>query len=273
MTIEKSETLDGRALLLPKYQNTAVSLESTHYKVDGQRHTRVSTILNIINKPGLVNWAKNNTVAAIGDILRSTGMREAMAEATNLELTTEAEYNAFISCITDEVAAATNGGRDTAANRGTAVHHEIARLLRGADTEDEIRISDEADAALQFIADFGLKLLVVEMPLWSPDVPVAGTCDAIAHDKDGNLVLWDWKTGSGPYWEMAVQLGAYASMFRQLTGLPIEVAYIVKLGETGYVAHRATNLTMAGMMFNFAMELHKGSKVEWFEQIQEVSVW
>ena len=75
-------------------------------------------------------------------------------------------------------------------------------------------------------------------------------------------MLWDWKTGSGPWPEMALQLGAYARLLEPWH--EVDEAFIVKLSPEGAVKHSPDNLSEAISSFLKAYDLQNGiKKVAW----------
>ena len=246
--------------LLPQHRNVKVVQRARDYLVDGVSYQRVSTILGVIDKPVLAGWAKRVTLEAVEAALMGpetqAGLETLMVEAQ------PGEYEGWVSRLMDSVRHAADAQRDKAADRGTEVHREIAAALADDGPPFEIYISDEADRALQCLADRGWTVDATEATVWSDALMTAGTCDAVGRDKDGRRIIWDWKTGSGPWWEMALQLGAYAGMLHRLTGEPVEDAYIVKLMPDRYEVHRVNNLVEAQDAFLWAVQLSRAGKRE-----------
>lgn len=106
------------------------------------------------------------------------------------------------------------GGRMAAANRGTAMHSAIRRLLRGL--EPEMPEGCEADiAAIRAELDaWGIKLVpdMDEVQLFNPHLPACGQVDAIVRCErlDGRAIVLDHKTGSFKPLDCAMQFSAYA---------------------------------------------------------------
>ena len=254
--------------LLPEYRDVKVQQRAKDYLINDVSYKRVSTILGVINKPALVPWAKKMTLEKVEEILRNptseVGLKALFAEPVSSA--SQPEYNAWVARLLVTAKAAADQKRDEAASRGTAIHQEIAALLSEGVLPPgvEIPISEEANQALQFLTDENIRVEATEMPLWNNALRVAGTCDAVGRDKGGHRIIWDWKTGSGPWWEMALQLGAYARMLEGLTGEPVADAYIVKLKPETYETHRVLYLADAWDTFVHAAKLQSASSVKWF---------
>lgn len=163
--------------------------------------TSVSTIKNAWPKY-LTDWAAKQAAAS------AWRHREALVSMTEAEAL-------------DLVSAAAKRTRDTAANRGTAIHAILERLMDGDDiggTYDEL---DPAHPYLGTLRQIVEKLAPVavasEVVVFGlcGDVAYAGTFDAIWQTSDG-LVMVDYKSrqegkASTRYPEEGAQLGAYAS--------------------------------------------------------------
>jgi len=135
------------------------------------------------------------------------------------------------------------GGRMAAANRGTAMHSAIRRLLRGI--EPEMPEGCEADlAAIRVELDaWGIELVegMDEVQLFSPHLPACGQADAIVRCErlDGRPIVLDHKTGSLRPLDCAIQLAPYAQSTHlaslggdgavQLEALPFELGTDVGL--------------------------------------------
>jgi len=117
--------------------------------------------------------------------------------------------------------------------------------------------------ALNFLDDFGLRLVASERVLVSKRHGYAGSCDAIALRGDGSLVVLDWKTGRRPYLpESALQIGGYAIALKEMAGRPVAEGYVVALRQTGRYVVRQVNLPLAKEGFLAALALWKALRGE-----------
>lgn len=105
------------------------------------------------------------------------------------------------------------GGRMAAANRGTAMHSAIRRLLRGLDPEMPDECAADIAAVRAVIDEWGIKLVDDwdERQFLNVDLPTCGQADAIVTSSklDGHIIL-DAKTGRFKPLDCAIQLSAYA---------------------------------------------------------------
>jgi hypothetical protein len=97
-----------------------------------------------------------------------------------------------------------------AARIGTDVHGLVEQLNRGEslgnvhpDLQPWITQYDK------FLDDWQPEFLEVESTVWSDTYGYAGTLDGICRI-DGDLLIWDLKTGKGVYPEVGLQLSAYS---------------------------------------------------------------
>ena len=266
--------------LLPQYQDVKVqppdkSKKQNFYLVDGVRHERITHMLGIIDKPALVPWAKKMTLGKVGEILSAPETRDGLMELVWEEAeggrpksddTWHADYRGWVERLITTAKSAANQRRDEAAERGTSIHESIADALSDPPMKLNNLPFEQTGYALTWITDWAINVEAVEMTVWDDSLAVAGTCDGVGRNRQGDRIIWDWKTGSGPWWEMALQLGAYAKMIQRLTGERVVNAYIVKLTSTGYEPHRVIlPLEGAWEKFEAAVHLKRASALQWFD--------
>ena len=258
----------------PEYLDIDAKLRGRDYLVNETSYRRVSTCLGVINNPMLINWAKRTTLQKVEEILRDDQVLEGLrSELEYNEANTVAKnpgYTGWVDRLLDSARAAADEKRDAAADRGTSIHEVIAAVLN--DPLNNLP-SEEAGHALEFIADYGVTVDAAEVIVWDDTLRVAGTCDSIGRDQRGQRIIWDWKTGSGPWPEMAFQVGAYAGMLTRLTKEPVTAAYIVKLQANRYEVHQVTDLDSAELAFFYASMLHMEMKAPKAESGGKPSWW
>jgi hypothetical protein len=71
-----------------------------------------------------------------------------------------------------------------------------------------------------------VKVLKAEQKLCSRKLKLAGTADLVC-ELNGKLTVLDWKTGSGIYPEMLLQMGAYAMMYQEEFKVPVRQLGVV----------------------------------------------
>ena len=157
---------------------------------DGNVYPSITSILASIPKPGLVEWRKR------------VGEKEAnkvMKESSSL---------------------------------GTAVHKICECYLHNDPYPKKNKKAIDVFNRLRFILNGNIDNIVgLEIPMYSDILRVAGTTDCIA-DYNGKLSVIDFKTSKKAKKEewvedYYIQTFAYALMFEELTGLPIEQVVIL----------------------------------------------
>lgn len=193
-------------------------------------------------------------------------MRQCGGEIARVATESPGAYEEFVDKILASVQAAPNKERDERAERGTGIHAEIAGWFDRGDEEVDL-ISGPAFGAVNFIQDWGITVLASELIVWDEGLEVAGTLDGVGTLPDGSVVVWDWKTGSGPWWEMALQLGAYGHMYGVLSGTLVDRLFIIKLTEDDYYVHEVEDREGAWTAYTEAVALHRSSKVKRFKEL------
>ena len=119
----------------------------------------------------------------------------------------------------------------SAADKGHEIHKDIEEsLLAGRLPE-----TDHGKQAWAFLQDAEVTIEAVEMIVWDPQSELAGQVDGVGRRSfEGKLVIWDWKSGKGPYDTHNIQLGAYAYMLEEMTGETVHDAHVVFLREDQY---------------------------------------
>jgi len=154
-------------------------------------------LLELLAKPALVGWAAR--IAA----------DYAINEWDTLSALPMSERHAAI-------AGSAKAARNRAAVKGTEVHRLAEQLLHGHPVDAAPDVLPKVEAAARFIEASGLKVQLTEARVFSDcddDFNLcgyAGTFDVLAEHPRYGRILVDWKTGSGPWPEMALQLAAYA---------------------------------------------------------------
>lgn len=160
--------------------------------LDGNAYPSVTTVLSILSEESIAKWRKR-----VG----------------------EEEANRI-------------GSR--AAARGTAVHSLIEKYLQNEkDCRENFlpHVVQSLENLRPLLDKHVTKVYGQEVPLYSDHLKLAGTCDAIV-EWDGVPTIVDWKTSRRPKKKANIsnyfmQLAAYAVMWEERTGMPINQTRIV----------------------------------------------
>ena len=186
---------------------TLISTHQPYHLADGTIVPSVTTVLGILDKPGLPHWAWE---------LGRQGL----------------DYR--------EV-------RDTAGRVGTIAHCLIACYLKGEKADVSEFSPDEVDKAERCLAkylvwekDNPLSTVMIEKPLISEEFKFGGTLDLLA-EFDGDFILLDFKTGGGIYDSMFYQLAAYRKLLEE-QGWSVAGARILRISPDDSEAEVAIRL-------------------------------
>ena len=188
--------------------NDTKNRKNGHYLKDGELYPSVTTILNIISKPGLFYWGCLKTAEALKADPNLTPQ-----EATRAPLTI----------------------RDAAGGIGTTVHSFVEAWKAGNTPSLEGLGNDfvpYAKAFIKFTEEMPFTLLERERSVYSKKHHYAGTLDITATDANKELWVLDVKTSKSVRKEMGLQLVAYAEALKEETGLDYRMA-VVHLKPTG----------------------------------------
>ena len=191
---------------LKKLTTQTVNFKRFYETPDGKLYPSITTVLSTRNKKGWFEWRKK---------------------------------------VGDEIA---NYVARTSANRGTAVHHMCEDYLNNFPVDWPDKWKEHEKKFLPYCLFKQLKKSVLEKidnirsqecALFSHKYRVAGRVDCIA-EYDGELSIIDFKTSTkertDEYNEnYYIQAAAYAEMFEEQTGTPIEQIVILVVTEDGVV--------------------------------------
>ena len=160
--------------------------------LDGNAYPSVTTILSILSEESIAKWR-----AKVG---------EEEANKVSLRATT----------------------------RGTAVHAIIEKYMNNDPNYAEgylPHVVQSLENLKPLLDKHVTKVYAQEVPLYSDHLQLAGTCDAVV-EWDGVPTIVDWKTSRRPKKKANIgnyfmQLAAYAVMWEERTGMPIQQTRIV----------------------------------------------
>jgi hypothetical protein len=141
-------------------------------------------------------------------------------------------------------------GRDSrqtvgrAATAGSIAHDLIERSIKGLDkidyltsyefrgaTPELIALAEKGfEGYLRWASSSGIDVLESEIRLVSEMHRFGGTVDALGV-KGYAPILLDWKTSNGVYEDYLLQVAAYAELCREVRGLVVEEAHLLRLGK------------------------------------------
>jgi hypothetical protein len=180
----------------------------------------VTSILKLLDKPALVQWAANCAVEHI------TNGYIARLEAGEMPETTQ-----FLA-LCQEAKTAHRRISKAGIDVGSLVHRFAEQVLvdRKAVIPSDPKAAKGAAAFLDWYHSHKIEPIHVERMVFSKTWYYAGTVDFYGRIDDELCVL-DFKTSSGLYLEMPLQLAAYAVAIIEETGERIDTGWIVRLDK------------------------------------------
>ncbi len=200
----------------------------TVYKTsNGERVPSVTTILGILNKPALIDWAWK---------LGTEGI----------------DYKAV---------------RDNAGDIGTLAHYLILCDIRGEKPDTSEYSPQDVDKAETCLLKYWewrktnpIKPILVEHPLVSEQYRYGGTLDCFAQREDtGELVLVDFKTGKAIYSEYFYQLAAYENLLAE-AGHRFDKTMVLRIGRDeaeGFEVRDIGNLDKHFEVFKSCLNIYR----------------
>jgi hypothetical protein len=201
---------------MPTTQDRINTRAGRFYEIDGVKYPSVTTILSIINKPALVNWAAKVEREMVLKVARELYEDSPIGS----KMTTAAWNLTMDNRLGKEKASSKELAK--AGEIGSQVHKLIEWTLKGElcyEAGPSPKISDKAQWAFMAWEDWRksvkLKPLYVEQVVYSKEYSYAGTLDLVA-EVNGVLTVIDWKTGKAVYGEAHLQNAAYRHAFREM---------------------------------------------------------
>lgn len=193
------------------------------YEIDGESYPSVTHILQVINKPALVNWAANQERTLVCEA--AADLYEDVAK-----LTKPLARTAYLTTLQGRIGKTKAHQRELAkaGDIGTQVHRLIEWNLRkslGQVVGPEPRVVDDAQWAFMAWEDWAgsvqLKPRLIEQVVFSHVHGYAGTMDLVAHANDVDVLI-DFKTGKAVYAEALLQNVAYQVALSEMGhGMPV----------------------------------------------------
>jgi hypothetical protein len=118
--------------------------------------------------------------------------------------------------------------RDAAAAKGTAIHEAIYKWETIGERPDDPTENQAVQAYDAWRMTVAMEVVASELTIWSPSHQYAGTIDQVCRKPNGHWSVIDFKTG-GAYPEQALQVAAYSYGLEELTGIPVDDAWILRI--------------------------------------------
>ncbi|MBC8280132.1 MAG: hypothetical protein H8E48_05035 [Chloroflexi bacterium] len=276
-------TQDLAIPLKPEWQDATVEARPRSYVINGTSYQRVTTALGIINKPALVPWATKTATEAVRSLLLDKVKSGDVRRTGRFMGRDQGKYDDYANAVDAMIVEAKkkpDSIKEDAADLGHLTHEFVDRINRCENPDGILEILQEVPenvlpavkGATEYLEDYKIQVISTEQIVWHPSLLFAGTFDGMGWMGD-KLVLFDWKRSGGIYWEYALQLGAYARCFQEITGVMPDQAHVVRLSQGTanadgrfYELKTITDLEAAWYAYHQALMLHKSQKLIWFKE-------
>lgn len=187
------------------------------YTLDGQRIPSVTTILGVVDKPGLPYWAAG--------LVARDAIEHNDAWAARIRAGDNPEN------IIRDLKRTPWKERDKAARRGTRIHQVMEAAAHGDPTDCPQDLLPMAQQAIDLLDRENIQALETEARGYNKTLWYAGTIDLIATIRDETWLL-DWKSSRSIHETHVMQIAAYAHMDTLLTvdGKEKPMPHIDRLG-------------------------------------------
>lgn len=207
----------------------------------------VTTVLKVISKPALIQWAANVAVEYVKNNplpLQQDGLDGVIG--TSEEILEKARF-------------AHKQKKEKAGDWGTILHEAIESWIK---TGQEPQLEEEHKVVFgkfkDWVKENKVEFIESEKHVWSKDMWVGGICDLV-FTMNGKKYIGDIKTSSRIYNEHFFQMAAYNLCLEEMgEHQDIEGYVVINLKKDGEIdLMRADNLEMNRQAFLAALTLHK----------------
>jgi len=201
------------------------------YVIDNHQYKRVTSILKVIDKPGLITWAAKLGLAEMNKVMDT---RSAFGTAVH-------KHCADIL-------------RGNVVNVDDMSDWEMRDCVKSYLLwKDTVKLGDYQTEAVVYSKTYGF----------------AGTTDFYG-DINGHPSVIDLKTSKDVYIEAFLQVSAYCQCIFEMTGLFPQYGGVLALRDTGYTFKYVDEMTLRGLfpVFLSAMKIHSWKAGPWLNSIQ-----
>lgn len=237
------------------------------YTLDGKPLMGCTTVLNVINKPALIQWAANETVKWLREnCIEQDGIDDGSGDGdVKGYIVTDKQL--------DKAKVAHRKKKEKAADWGKIVHKAIEvwidRRNIHNDTPKSVNIGEveyviqedhqkAVDNFVKWARDNNVQFFESEKSIYSEEWWVGGTVDFVCKI-DGKLMVGDLKTSSGIYESMFFQTAAYSKMLVEMGMYPrFDGMVVVNCKKDGEMAVDIRKDVESNVKcFEAALTLHK----------------
>lgn len=208
--------------------------------VDGAKPYNVpsaTTITGVKDKSRfLIPWASRvNTEATVATIINPTrDLLRSKAPATKVVKALREFYDEVgMGKLLQAAQNAHDTIKEDAGDVGTIAHEWLQKYIKTGEQPDRPLnplANNAINAGLDWIAKHKVEFIGVERRVFSLELGVAGTTDFYGK-VDGALAILDWKSGSGIYDEMFMQIALYQTAIEEEDQAQIDARWIINIDK------------------------------------------
>ena len=205
----------------------------------------------------LMGWAKKNCLLKVAEHIRAFSGKPLNVDEAWIEAVRKSAWKRDKDMLKD------------AGDIGTRCHAAIDAYIEGREPILDEQTTQGYNNFLAWLKDAGIKLIAGDTFVGSLSMRYGGALDALG-EKDGEMVLLDWKTSNYLKDENSLQAAAYAMAAEEtFSGLKISRAFVVRFGKeiVGDIEPKEVNLNPAKNAFKCALELHDAMTAPIWRQI------
>jgi hypothetical protein len=192
----------------------------------------------------LMGWAKKHALLKVAEHIRAFAGKPLTVDEAWIEAVRKSAWKRDKDLL------------KAAGDIGTAVHLCIDRFIDGKDPETDEKTKPGFDNFTAWLNGSGIKLIKGDTFVGSLEHHYGGALDAIG-EKDGKLILLDWKTSNYLNDTYSLQAAGYATAFEETYGLKIDRAFVCRFGKEVPEDNeiREVNIIAAWIAFDRALHL------------------
>lgn len=217
----------------------------------------VTGILDTVGSKDKVNrlmgWAKKQCLLKVAEHMRAFMASPVVVDEAWIEACRKAAWKRDKEVL------------QAAGDLGTRVHSAIDAFILGQEPVLDADTKMGYDNFREWLTKSGIKILKGDTYIAHLALGFGGAMDALG-EKDGKLIMLDWKTGNSLQDTASLQSGAYSLAFEDTFGMPIYDGYVVRFGKEvpGDIEPRQVNMGHAKEAFMSALNLkNKMEKQLW----------
>jgi hypothetical protein len=211
---EQTTSVDGKVLLYKE--------KSHAYFLDGERIPSVTTFIRAgwPTPEPLINWKIGKAAEYVYD---TEGPKAEVLKAARTAWKKDTAEAAGIGSIVHDYAHLSSLGKEEEAHAVLAKHEG---------TPEWYAIQNAVYKVDQFLEQTKDEIVLLETMVASPTHRFAGRFDRLVK-RDGKIIITDYKTSKGFYYEQFIQDGAYSIALEEWLGIYVQGYEVIRFGKEG----------------------------------------